>query len=176
LDKYLGLIGSVGFSSSLSGRASLHEVLQKTHFPRLTVLAAGNIPPNPSELLGSEAAKKVLTELRAGFDYVVIDCSPLLAVTDAAVLAASSDGVLVIARFGQTKREQLAHAVRHLEDVGAPLLGAIFTMTPARGNTSYSYNYSYDGDRSAASGSREATPAKHGRRAPDRQNAQTWPK
>jgi receptor protein-tyrosine kinase len=173
LDKYLDVIGSVGFSTVVSGRASLHEVLQKTHFPRLTVLAAGNIPPNPSELLGSEAAKKVLTELRAGFDYVVIDSSPLLAVTDAAVLATSCDSVLMIARFGQTKREQVAHAVRHLEDVGAPLLAAIFTMTPARRNASYSYHYSHDGDPGAASGSTEATPPKRGRRAPDRQNAQT---
>jgi receptor protein-tyrosine kinase len=79
----------------------------------------------------------------------------------------------MIARFGQTKREQVAHAVRHLEDVGAPLLAAIFTMTPARRNASYSYNYTYGGDPGAASGSTEATPPKHGRRAPDRQNAQT---
>jgi capsular exopolysaccharide synthesis family protein len=160
LDTYMDVIGSVGFSTTLSGRASLDEVLQKTHFPRLTVLAAGNSPPNPSELLGSEAAKKVLTELRAGFDYVVIDSSPLLAVTDAAVLAAHCDGVLMIARFGQTKREQVAHAVRHLEDVGAPLLAAIFTMKPPRGNASYSYNYSYYGGRSAASGPAEALPPK----------------
>ena len=83
----------------------------------------------------------MLSELRANFDYVIVDSSPLLAVTDAAILAANSDGVLIMARFGQTKREQLAHAVGTLEDVGAPLLGAVFTMTPTRGNASYSYNY-----------------------------------
>ena len=120
LDKYLDLVGSVGFSTVLSGRASLDEVLQKTRFPGLTVLTSGAIPPNPSELLGSLAAKKVLSELRAQFDYVIVDSSPLLAVTDAAILAADSDGVLIMARFGQTKREQLAHAVGNLEDVGAP--------------------------------------------------------
>jgi receptor protein-tyrosine kinase len=89
------------------------------------------------------AAKKVLAEMRAQFDYVIVDSSPLLAVTDAAILASNSDGVLIMARFGQSKREQLAHAVGNLEDVGAPLLGAVITMTPARGNGSYSYNYSY---------------------------------
>ncbi len=99
----------------LSGRASLDEVLQKTRFPGLTVLTSGAIPPNPSELLGSLAAKKLLSEMRAEFDYVIVDSSPLLAVTDAAILAADADGVLLMARFGQTKREQLAHAVGNLE-------------------------------------------------------------
>jgi len=143
LETYLDLIDEVGFSTVLAGRASLNDVLQKTRFPRLTVLASGAIPPNPSELLGSLAAKKVLEELRARFDYVVIDSSPLLAVTDGAILAAGADGVLVIARFGETKREQLAHAVGSLEDVGASILGAVFTMMPARGNASYSYYGSY---------------------------------
>jgi capsular exopolysaccharide synthesis family protein len=152
LDKYLNLIGRVGFSTVLAGRASLDEVLQKTRFPRFTVLTSGAVPPNPSELLGSLAAQKVLRELRSQFDYVIVDSSPLLAVTDAAILAADADGVLLVARFGETKREQLAHAVRHLKDVGAPLLGTIFTMTPARRNASYSYNYNYYGDHSAASG------------------------
>ncbi|MGV0871969.1 polysaccharide biosynthesis tyrosine autokinase [Mycolicibacterium sp. XJ879] len=141
LDKYLDLVGSVGFSTVLAGRAELEDALQKTRFPGLSLLASGTIPPNPSELLGSLAAKKVLGELRTQFDYVVIDSSPLLAVTDAAILGASADGVLVIARFGQTKREQLMHAVGNLKDVNATLLGAVHTMTPPRARTPYSYSY-----------------------------------
>lgn len=141
LDKYLDLVGSVGFSTVLSGGASLTEALQKTRFPGLTVLTSGATPPNPSELLGSMSAKKVLGEMRAQFDYVIVDSSPLLAVTDAAILAAGADGVLVMARFGQTKRDQLTHAVANLHAVGASLLGAVFTMMPARGNASYSYSY-----------------------------------
>ena len=148
LAKYLDLVGQVGFSTVLSGGASLSESLQKTRFPGLTVLTSGSIPPNPSELLGSQAARNLLSELRAEFDYVVVDSTPLLAVTDAAILAAGSDGVLLIARFGQTKREQLTHAVGTLESVGAPLLGAVFTMVPTRGNSSYSYSYTYYGDDS----------------------------
>lgn len=141
LDRYLGLVGSVGLSTVLAGRAALSDVLQKTAFPGVSVLTSGAVPPNPSELLGSMAAKKVLAELRAHFDYVVIDSSPLLAVTDAAILAAGSDGVLVVARYGETKREQLTHAVDSLRSVGAPLLGAVFTITPARGSATYSYSY-----------------------------------
>lgn len=139
--KYLDLVGSVGFSTVLSGQVSLNEALQKTRFPGLTVLTAGTVPPNPSELLGSHAAKRLLNELRERFDYVIIDSTPLLAVTDAAILAAAADGVLIMARYGQTKREQLTQAVKSLEGVSAPLLGAVFTMVPIRGNSSYSYSY-----------------------------------
>jgi receptor protein-tyrosine kinase len=158
LDKYLNLIGQVGLSTVLASRAQLADVLQKTRFPRLTVLTSGTVPPNPSEVLGSVAAKKILAQLRAQFDYVIVDSSPLLAVTDASILAADADGALIIARFGKTTRDQLAHAARHLEDVGAPLLGAIFTMTPVRGNgnASYSYNYGDYGDRRPRSGDRTA--------------------
>lgn len=155
LDKYLNLVGAVGFSTVLSGRAPLSEVLQETGFTGLTALTAGPTPPNPSELLGSLAAQKILSDLRAQFDYVIIDSSPLLAVTDAAILAANSDGVLMMARFGQTKRDQLTHAVRNLADVGASSLGVVFTMTPGRGNDSYSY--SYYGDDTSRSANRSAS-------------------
>ncbi|MGV0776988.1 polysaccharide biosynthesis tyrosine autokinase [Mycolicibacterium elephantis] len=143
LDGYLGLVRSVGLSTVLAGSASLKDALQKTAFPGITVLTSGAIPPNPSELLGSLAAKNLLDELRQQFDYVVIDSSPLLAVTDAAILSASADGVLIVARHGQTKRDQLTHAVTNLRSVGAQILGAVFTMTPPRGSASYSYSYYY---------------------------------
>jgi receptor protein-tyrosine kinase len=155
LDEYLHLIGSVGFSTVLSGRASVREVLQRTRFPGLSVLTSGAIPPNPSELLGSLAAKKVLSALRADFDYVIVDSSPLLAVTDAAVLSTDADGVLVIARFAETKREQLTHAVGNLKNVAARILGAVFTMVPAQGSASYSYGYYGDGARPPATSPRD---------------------
>lgn len=154
LAKYMDLVGSVGFSTVLSGAASVDDSLQKTRFPGLTVLTSGAIPPNPSELLGSQSARKLLTELRSKFDYVVIDSTPLLAVTDAAILAAAADGVLIMARFGQAKRDQLAHAVGNLESVGAPLLGAVFTMMPVRGRSSYSYSYTYYGTDAAQTSGR----------------------
>jgi capsular exopolysaccharide synthesis family protein len=158
--EYLDLTGSVGFSTVLAGRASLDEVLQKTRFPRLTVLTSGAVPPNPSELLGSLAAKKVLGEMRARFEYVIVDSSPLLAATDPAILAAASDGVFVIAQFEKTKRDQLAHAVGNLRNVGAQLLGAIFTMMPARGYESY-YYYSYYRDVDEPPSNSPATPPRH---------------
>lgn len=143
--KYLNVLGSVGVSTVLSGGATLDEVLQETRYPRLTVLAAGPTPPNPSELLGSLAAQKMLNELRARFDYVIIDSPPVLAVTDAAILAANADGALVVVKAGKTKRDHLTHAIGALKDVDANLLGAVLTMMPTRGSGSYSYNYYYYG-------------------------------
>jgi receptor protein-tyrosine kinase len=127
----------------------LSEALQKTRYPGLSVLTSGAVPPNPSELLGSQTAKKLLSELSGQFDYVIVDSTPLLAVTDAAILAAGADGVLMMVRYGQTKRDQFTHAVGNLEDVGARLLGAVFTMVPTKGGSSYSYNYRYYGSDDA---------------------------
>lgn len=141
---FLELVGSVGFSSVLSGVATLPEVLQRTAFPHLTVLTAGAPPPNPSELLGSMAARNLFGELRARFEYVIVDTAPLLAVTDTAVLAAIADGTLVLTRFGETKREQVANSVRTLKSVGAAPLGAVLTMTPTSNRSKYSYNYNYN--------------------------------
>jgi len=141
LAKYLDVVGSVGVSTLLSGAAPLIEVLQKTKFPGLTVLTSGPTPPNPSELLGSKAAEKMLSDLRAKFDYVIIDSAPLLAVTDGAILSAKSDGALIVVRAGQTKRDQLARAIEILNDVGATLLGSVLTMMPTRGVGAYSYSY-----------------------------------
>lgn len=140
LHTYLGLVGTVGFSTVLSGGTTLREALQPTRYPGLTVLTSGPIPPTPNALLGSQSARKVLAQLRADFDYVIVDSAPLLAVTDAAVLAASSDGVLLLTRYGKTKREQLMHSVAGLRNVGAQLLGVCFTMMPPRaGYDTYSY-------------------------------------
>lgn len=145
LHRYLDLIGSVGFSTVLSGAATPAEALQRTKFENLSFLAAGSTPPNPSELLGSLAAKTTLAELRSEFDFVIVDSSPQLAVTDGAILAANADGVLMVVRHGQTKREQLQRGVGHLHDVGAAILGTISTMEPAGRAGSYYYQYQYYG-------------------------------
>jgi receptor protein-tyrosine kinase len=164
VSRYLDLVGAVGFSTVLSGAASLADVLQDTKFPRLTVLTSGANPPNPSELLGSMAAKRTLDELRSRFDFVIVDSAPLLAVTDAAVLATHADGALLMSRFGETKREQLAHAVRSLRDAGATILGTVFTLVPTSGPgyyDAYRYNYSYYGETGKKKATKSAKPERH---------------
>ncbi|RIK01157.1 MAG: protein tyrosine kinase, partial [Acidobacteria bacterium] len=146
VSKYLGVVGDVGFSTVLSGQAGLEDVLQPSQYQGLWVLASGALPPNPSELLGSDTAKHVLDDLRARFEYVIIDGSPVLPVTDSVVLAAATDGALLIARHGKTTREQLSRAVGNLGSAGAHLLGTIITMTPNKGRGAYEYRYYYESD------------------------------
>ena len=127
---YLDLAGQSGLSTVLSGEASVREVLQETTSPRLSAITSGPLPSGPTELLESPATAEVLNELSAQFDYVVVD-TPSLLKPDAAILAASSQGVLMVARFGKTTRAQLAEAVSSVERAGTPLLGTVLMMTPA---------------------------------------------
>lgn len=169
VSKYLGALGDAGLSTVLSNQAGIEDVLQATRFDGLWVLAAGGLPPNPSELLGSAHARDVLEDLRSRFDYVIIDAPPLLPVTDAAILANIADGALLIARYGKTTREQFARAVGNLQSVNANVLGTILAMTPAKGRgAAYEYRYYYasDKDKSAAPKQALENPA-----VPPRQNA-----
>ncbi|MDJ0398888.1 polysaccharide biosynthesis tyrosine autokinase [Rhodococcus rhodochrous] len=142
--KYLGSLGDAGLSNVLAHTAALEDVLQPTRFDGMWVLAAGGLPPNPSELLGSAHAREVIEDLRSRFDYVIIDAPPLLPVTDAAILTNIADGALLIARYGKTTREQFARAVGNLRAINAPVLGTILAMTPTKGRgTAYEYRYYY---------------------------------
>ncbi|WP_413766867.1 polysaccharide biosynthesis tyrosine autokinase [Rhodococcus pyridinivorans] len=160
--KYLGSLGDAGLSNVLAHTAALEDVLQPTRFDGMWVLAAGGLPPNPSELLGSAHAREVIEDLRSRFDYVIIDAPPLLPVTDAAILTNIADGALLIARYGKTTREQFARAIGNLRAVNAPVLGTILSMTPTKGRGSayeYRYYYSSDKDGAAPAAAQTSTPA-----------------
>ncbi|MEH6793171.1 MAG: polysaccharide biosynthesis tyrosine autokinase [Rhodococcus sp. (in: high G+C Gram-positive bacteria)] len=146
ISKYLGLIGAVGLSTVLSGQAKVDEVLQPTKYEGLQALASGPLPPNPSELLGSEASRALMVELRSKFDYVIVDGAPLLPVTDSAVLTTHSDGALLITRYGHTKSNELARAIHNLETIGANVLGVVMALTPFKKGDTYSYSYNYTAD------------------------------
>jgi capsular exopolysaccharide synthesis family protein len=139
---YLRVVAGAGLTNVLNASARLDEVLQPWG-DGLTVLAAGPIPPNPSELLASEAMAGVLASLQERFDVVLIDGPPLLPVADAVGLAPLTDGVLLCVRHGRTRAEHLHLAREMLDRVGAPTLGAVMTMAPARGAGATSYAYGY---------------------------------
>ena len=148
--KYLGVIGSVGVSTVLVGQARVEEVVQPTSHIGVDAIAAGPIPPNPSELLGSEAARYLVDELRNRYDYIIIDAPPLLPVTDAAVLSVQADGALIISRYGHAKREEVARAVENLTKISGRVLGAVLTMVPGgKGGSAYEYSYYYEADPTA---------------------------
>lgn len=140
--QYMNLDGSVGLTDVLIGRAELVDAVQQWGTKSLYVLPAGQVPPNPSELLGSKAMSSLIKELQTEFDWVVFDAPPLLPVTDAAVLSKYVAGVIVVASVGKsTTQHQLATAVQLLETVDAQLAGVVLTMVPTRGADAYGYGH-----------------------------------
>jgi succinoglycan biosynthesis transport protein ExoP len=140
----LGIERSVGLTSVLSGRVRVDQAVQLWAGGRFDVLASGPLPPNPSELLASQHMKAVLAELRERYDVVLIDTPPLLPVTDAAAVAPATDGAILVCRFKETTRDQVASAAEALQAVSAPLLGTVFTMVPSSGPRAYAqYNAYY---------------------------------
>lgn len=137
--EYMGLEGGAGLTNVLINQVELTEVMQRWGRGQLYVLPAGKVPPNPSELLGSQAMEQLLQTLRAHFDYILIDAPPLLLVTDAAVVSKFTNGTLLAVASGSTRKQELQGAVRTLGAAGAKLLGLIVTMLPTKGPDSYSY-------------------------------------
>jgi capsular exopolysaccharide synthesis family protein len=151
LAEVFGLEGAVGLSDVLIGLVSLDDALQEWGTQSLKVLPAGQKPPNPSELLGSQSMADIINTLTEWFDIVLVDAPPLLPVTDAAILSKRTGGAIVMAAAGKTHRAQLKSAMSVLSAVGATPLGVVMTMLPVRsrgavgyGNSAYGYGYGYE--------------------------------
>ncbi len=114
-----------GLVNHLVSNAPLEQVVVRTQVPNLYLIEAGPIPPNPSELLGAEKMRKLVAEVRKRFAYVIIDTPPLLAVTDAIVLAAISDGVVLTVQGGETPRELVQRSAEKLKQINIPVLGTL---------------------------------------------------
>jgi capsular exopolysaccharide synthesis family protein len=117
LHTVVGVNNEVGLSHLLVGQARMRDAVQKTSEPNLFVIAAGRLPPNPSELLSSERMKALVTNLQSGpFDWVIVDTPPVLAVTDAVIVARAVSGVVFVVGSEMTRR---AHAERAIETLSA---------------------------------------------------------
>jgi receptor protein-tyrosine kinase len=148
--RYLGMISGAGLSNVLSGAAEFDDLIQPHGDGNLSVLAAGPMPPYPSEMLGSQSMRALMADLRERFDYVIVDAPPLLPVTDASVLAVAADGAVIVARHGVTTRAQLTQAASNLHRIEARLLGVILNRIPSKAAEGYGYGYSYSYAASAA--------------------------
>lgn len=136
----MGLDSELGLSDVLTGRGSLHNLTIDVA-PYLSVLPAGTVPPNPSELLGSEAMAHLLTTVERQYDYVLFDSPPLLPVTDAVVLAAQAGGAIVVARSGKVRRPQLEAALGIMDAGEVTLLGIVLNDVPAGSGGGYGGYY-----------------------------------
>lgn len=139
----MGLPGGAGLSDVLAGRAALSEVLQRTpKSNNLLVLAAGSVPPNPSEVLGSERMHTLIADL-AKHATVIIDAPPLLPVTDGAVLTHQADGALVVVTLRKTTYDLLDKALDTLRKARGRPLGVVLNKVPLRGADAAAYSYEY---------------------------------
>jgi capsular exopolysaccharide synthesis family protein len=138
--EYLGLESRVGLTDVLIGNVSIGDAAQPWGDLELFVMASGSIPPNPSELLGSERMAHLLRTAREWVDIILIDTPPLLSVTDGAVVAVRADGTVLLSQYGRTSQAQIAAAVNALQRVSARVLGCVLTMTRLSKSDAYHYN------------------------------------
>lgn len=168
LSEYMKLETAVGLTMVLVGRLPLDDAIQDYSVENLSVLTSGAIPPNPSELLQSQAMSEAVARMRRLYDVVIVDAPPLLPVTDAALLTAHSDGALVVVRHGKTSKEQLRHSKDRLDAVGGRAIGVVLNMVPTGGD-GYGTGYSRRGYGKAPEPvfehqqSAQPVPAAHGR-------------
>lgn len=149
--EYLGLERNAGLTTALIGKAQIEDLLQPWGSEQLYVLASGQIPPNPSELLGSEKMKQLISKLENTFEAVIIDAPPLLPVTDAAVLAQQVGGVVVVVGTQKVRTTDLEKSIAALEMVQADVLGVVLNRLPTKGPDAYTYGYySYGNTTSGA--------------------------
>jgi capsular exopolysaccharide synthesis family protein len=121
----------------------IEAVLQPTPVDGLRLLTSGPLPPNPSELLGSAKMRQLLGALATTHDYVILDSPPVLAVTDAVVLATQVDAVLFVVDSGATRQGAYHQGIERLVKVGAHLVGVALNRL-SRKSDGYYYYYHYD--------------------------------
>lgn len=131
--------------SNISGTAEL--LLRKESFEdvanfyneNLTIITAGKIPPNPSEMLSSRAMTAFIKEMKKEFKYIILDTPPLQAVTDAQVLSTKADGVLLVVRAGSTKRDAVLNSVDLIKKVKGKVIGMVLNGVENKKNSYYYY-------------------------------------
>ncbi|WP_308492935.1 polysaccharide biosynthesis tyrosine autokinase [Microbacterium terrisoli] len=139
----MGLPGGAGLSDVLAGRAEVTALLQRVpDMPNLLVLTAGMVPPNPSEVLGSERMHTLLRDLSAEAT-VIIDAPPLLPVTDGAVLTHQADGALLVVSVGKTTYDLAEKSLEALKNARGRALGIVLNRAPLRGVDASPYAYAY---------------------------------
>lgn len=128
LHQTFGLVNETGLTTVMMDEAALASPpLRDTEIEGLSVLTSGPLPPNPADLMGSRRMEEVIAALSEQADQIFFDTPPVVAVTDAAVLATKVDGVLLVISAGKTRREYARTAVQRLEQINARLVGTVLT-------------------------------------------------
>jgi len=130
----------MGLSNLLSGHGDLESIIKRSEVPNLFYIPCGPIPPNPSELLGSNLFKNMLESLEARFDHILLDSPPVLGFADAIILSTSVNGVILTVVGGKTPRETLQRAKEALQQTQTKILGVVINRVDIR-RSDYGYYY-----------------------------------
>lgn len=148
LHKQFGLTSENGLSDFLSGKKQEHEVVRDTEIENLHIVVKGQVPPNPSELLMHQRFRAFCEWASANYDLVLIDTPPILAVTDASIIAAFAGTTLMVGRFNQNTLKEIEVSYRRFEQVGVDVKGFILNAVEKKAGNSYGYyNYEYKSDK-----------------------------
>ena len=128
-----------GLSNVLAGMVSAEEAIRPEMYPNLDMLFSGDVPPNPSELLGSEKMRQLIEEMSQKYDYILVHPPPINLVSDAAIVTNLLDGVLLLVRQGKSHRDELKRAIANLELTGITPMGIVFNGVELREGKDYSY-------------------------------------
>ena len=151
LQTQFGMQWDNGLSDYLSGRINLEQATKRSQVEGLDVMTRGQIPPNPSELLMHENFSKLVDEVSAKYDLVIIDTPPILAVTDPAIVSAHAGSTLLVTRFGQNHVKELELTRNRFEQNGIDVKGVVFNGVVKKASNAYGYygyyNYEYKSDK-----------------------------
>lgn len=145
LNRTFGLDNRQGLTTILSSRANaieLSDYIKPTGIDNLAVITSGPIPPNPSELLGSTRMATLIQNVSQAFDIVVLDVPPILEVPDTQVLSAHLNGLVLVVREGQTRKDAIAQAVQALKISKTRILGFVLNDHDSK-DAGYGYGYGY---------------------------------
>lgn len=161
LHEFFGLSNEKGFTSAVLGLEPLQNVIQEVpNTPNLKLVASGPVPTNPSELLLSDRAANIITVLQTHCDVLLVDCPPVLPVTDAVAMSQRVQGTIVVVSAGETTRRELGRTIELLRQVDAPILGTVVNGAFGDDSTygrSDRYGYGYESDTRPAKGTTTAT-------------------
>lgn len=145
LNKLLKVEREPGLAEVLEDKLDWHAHVKATEVANLFILSAGKVPSNPSELLGRVHMAAILAEMKQEYNFVLCDVPPILAVSDAALLASHLDGVLILIRFGRAVGQEVIRAREQMERVGGKVLGAVFNAYGGESGGYGRYGYGYSG-------------------------------
>ena len=132
-------ISNAAGTAELLLRKKLFEEVANKYNENLTIITAGKIPPNPSEMLASRAMTAFIEEMKKEFKYIILDTPPLQAVTDAQVLSTKADGVLLVVKAGSTKKEMVLNSVDLIKKVHGKVIGTVLNGVENKKNNYYYY-------------------------------------